>query len=95
MNATNGDGDSPLHVAATGGHMQLCKLLIENGADPLIRNGKNRTPGGQVHLDADIKEYLKDQEEAAKHLKRQKQAETWNEKMRATQTQNACGVGVL
>lgn len=95
MNAANGDGDTPLHVAARCGYLHLCKLLTAEGADPLIRNGRNRTPGGQTHLDPDIKEYLKDQEESAKHQKRQKQADAWNDKMRATQTQNACGVGVL
>ena len=26
------DGDSPLHVAAYGGHLQVVKLLIQNGA---------------------------------------------------------------
>ena len=34
--------DTPLHLAARSGHVQLCQLLVQHGADPLARNNKNR-----------------------------------------------------
>lgn len=95
IHSTNDDGDSLLHLAARSGNKQLCQLLLENGANPLKRNKRNRTPAGQSRLDAEVKEYMSSQEELAKELQKQKRADVWNEKMRATQTQNACGVGVL
>ena len=42
FNLTNVDKDTPLHLAARTGHLQLCQLLIQYGADPLARNIKNR-----------------------------------------------------
>src|SRR5215813_8614372 len=38
---------APLHLAAAGGHLDLVKLLIELGADPLVRDAEfNATPLG-------------------------------------------------
>ena len=42
FNFTNVDKDTPLHLAARTGQLQLCQLLIQYGADPLARNIKNR-----------------------------------------------------
>ena len=42
LSLANSDKDTPLHLAARSGHLQLCQLLIDNGADPLARNSKNR-----------------------------------------------------
>lgn len=42
LNFTNKDKDTPLHLAARTGQLQLCQLLIQYGADALARNVKNR-----------------------------------------------------
>ena len=42
LNSTNLDKDTPLHLAARTGQLQLCQLLIQYGADPLARNIRNR-----------------------------------------------------
>ena len=95
MNTPDPDGETPLHLAAKAGHLDLCKLLIGHGANALSRNKRNRTPGMQPRLDDEVKEYLQSEEVVAKGRRQHKQAGLWDDKMRATQTQNACGVGVL
>ena len=42
LDQPNTDKDTPLHLAARSGHLQLCQLLVQQGADPLARNSKNR-----------------------------------------------------
>jgi len=42
LNQPNTVQDTPLHLAARSGHVQLCQLLVQHGADPLARNNKNR-----------------------------------------------------
>lgn len=42
LNQPNTEKDTPLHLAARSGHLQLCQLLLQQGADPLARNSKNR-----------------------------------------------------
>ena len=42
LNSANADADTPLHLAARSGHLLLCQILLQNGADPLTRNSKNR-----------------------------------------------------
>jgi ankyrin repeat protein len=49
-NAANRDGDTPLHVAARCGHVDICRALVAAGADPLVRNGKNRKPRDQLKV---------------------------------------------
>eukprot|EP00884_Botryococcus_braunii_P003719 jgi/Botrbrau1/13348/Bobra.0158s0004.1 len=95
IHSTNDDGDTPLHLAARSGNKELCELLIEHGGSPLKRNKRNRTPAGQSRLDDELKSYLCAIEESAKQSQKLKQAGLWDEKMRATQTQSACGIGVL
>jgi RNA polymerase primary sigma factor len=65
VNARDGAGMSPLMIAAAKGHASICCLLLEAGADPLLRNhegrdalalarlnGKQEAEGVlQVHLD--------------------------------------------
>ncbi len=95
INTPDPDNDMALHVAACSGHVDLCKVLIEHGANVLARNKKNRTAAAQPHLDDEVREYLEAEEAIAKEKRQQKQALLWDEKMVATQTQNACGVGVV
>ncbi|DBA92862.1 TPA: hypothetical protein ACH3X1_003035 [Trebouxia sp. C0004] len=42
LNQPNTVQDTPLHLAARSGQVQLCQLLVQHGADPLARNNKNR-----------------------------------------------------
>ncbi|KAJ3017124.1 UNVERIFIED_CONTAM: hypothetical protein HDU68_011832 [Siphonaria sp. JEL0065] len=45
FNSTNSDGITPLFIAATHGHVDALKLLIENGADVNVEAGRwPRTP---------------------------------------------------
>jgi ankyrin repeat protein len=37
-------GDTVLHVAARSGNLRIIRLLLQKGADPLIRNGNAETP---------------------------------------------------
>lgn len=40
----NAKGDTPLHLAAAGGHLTACNALYEAGADPAARNDAKQTP---------------------------------------------------
>jgi RNA polymerase primary sigma factor len=44
LNARNVKGDTPLHLAAAGGHLLLCNRLFDAGADTTIRNNNGQTP---------------------------------------------------
>lgn len=37
-NLSRSDGDTPLHVAASVGHVDIARLLLADAADPLIQN---------------------------------------------------------
>ena len=42
--STNNWNDTPLHRAATCGYAEMCKLLLEAGADPDFEDWRNKTP---------------------------------------------------
>lgn len=44
VNAKGLDNDTPLHDAASNGHLKLIKLLVERGADIHAKNSKGKTP---------------------------------------------------
>ena len=44
VNTQNGDGFTPLHVAAMWGREKCVKLLMEKGADPVISDNDEMTP---------------------------------------------------
>lgn len=44
VNALNGEGKGPLHIAAASGNLLLCKRLIGLGADINLKDGNGRTP---------------------------------------------------
>ena len=44
VNARDADKEQPLHVAAESGHVEVCKYLIENGADGLSEGSLKRQP---------------------------------------------------
>ena len=43
-------GDTPLHYAAENGHIEIARLLLQNGADLNVRSNRGRTP---LHLAAE------------------------------------------
>ena len=44
VNTQNGDGFTPLHVAAMWGREESVRLLLERGADPAISDDEDMTP---------------------------------------------------
>lgn len=44
LDAQNEFGNTGLHWAALGGHLELVKLLVAEGASPAIANDKNYVP---------------------------------------------------
>ncbi|GLC38176.1 hypothetical protein PLESTB_001091400 [Pleodorina starrii] len=94
-NTANKEGDSPLHVAARTGHLEVCRALVDGGADVLKRNNKNRTPRSQLKLPDNTKDYLAEAEEEFKAAKDAKKSSLWDEKMRETQTSSAFGLRVM
>ena len=64
LNATDGDGRSPLMLAALKGHIEICRLLLEAGADPKLvdRDGKDALTlalgNGRYGIGSMIREYL-------------------------------------
>ncbi len=56
LGCRNPKGDTPLHLAAAGGHLTACNALFEAGADPEARNDAKQTPAtmaaesGHPHL---------------------------------------------
>jgi len=41
VNKKNPEGFTPLYIVTVNGHFNLVKILVENGADHLIKNGVN------------------------------------------------------
>lgn len=44
MNAKAADGNSPLHLAAREGDVELAEFLLSAGADPCLLNSQSQTP---------------------------------------------------
>ena len=44
INAKNDRGDTPLHISAYRGFLEILRLLVRAGADVLLRNGQDKTP---------------------------------------------------
>ena len=44
LTLTNADGDTPLHLAARSNYYGAAKILMEAGADPLLKNLRGETP---------------------------------------------------
>jgi ankyrin repeat protein len=43
-NVKDGFGNTPLHNAASEGHLEVVKLLLERGADPNVKGRSGETP---------------------------------------------------
>lgn len=54
INVQNPDGNTPLHLAAIHGNLNLSKILLENGADTTILNKKHQT---SLHLATQFNRY--------------------------------------
>ena len=68
VNEQNGDGDTPLHIAARNSDLEFMEVLIASGADTSIKNYKGQTP---LHDASDsATEYLQHKGEAKRILER-------------------------
>jgi ankyrin repeat protein len=46
----NNAGSTPLHIAASAGHVEVCLGLLERGADVNLSNKLDQTPCIMLHL---------------------------------------------
>ncbi|KAM3964405.1 putative VPS9-ankyrin repeat-containing protein [Aphomia sociella] len=49
INCINESGNTPLHLASKWGYEGICRLLIENGAEPSLQNKSNKTAFDYAH----------------------------------------------
>jgi hypothetical protein len=89
-NAADSAGDTALHHAARAGAVAVCNVLMAGGADVLRRNGRNRTPGGQLHLCEPVRDVLAAAEEVERTARVERRRTAWDPKLAATQTASAC-----
>jgi len=93
--ANKANVDTPMHVAAKCGNIEVCKALVECGADPTKRNGKNRTPRSQPKIPEASKEYLLDVEVNYKKMREELKMNMFGAKLQETQTESAFGLRVV
>jgi ankyrin repeat protein len=64
MNAQDKKGETVLHTAARAGNLEICKLLVQSGCDPKIRNAKGQTASDIVDIKKKkaVATWLKEQE---------------------------------
>ncbi|GAX77263.1 hypothetical protein CEUSTIGMA_g4709.t1 [Chlamydomonas eustigma] len=93
--ANKSNADTPMHVAAKCGNIEVCKALVDCGADPTKRNGKNRTPRSQPKIPESSKDYLLDVEENYKKTREEKKMGMFGAKLQETQTESAFGLRVV
>ncbi|KAG1676623.1 hypothetical protein FOA52_008752 [Chlamydomonas sp. UWO 241] len=87
--------NTALRVAAKAGSVEACRALLDGGADPTKRNGKNRTPCSQPKIPESTKDFLLDKEEAFRKRKEEAKADMYGGKLAETQTQSAFGLRCL
>jgi hypothetical protein len=58
LNLRDKDGNTTLHYAAMGGHLDLCKFLIERGVSPASRNSAGRSPYDVSENHHIVRQYL-------------------------------------
>jgi hypothetical protein len=92
VDAVNKEGDTALFIAARGAAPCACRALIAAGTDVLVRNTRNRTAGTQIKLDPAVREYLFEEEEAARAARAGRNKQLWDGKLAATQTASACAL---
>lgn len=49
INAQNSSGDTALHKASRWGYLNIVEILLENGADPTIKNKRKVSPIDEAH----------------------------------------------
>ncbi|KAL0278602.1 UNVERIFIED_CONTAM: hypothetical protein PYX00_000375 [Menopon gallinae] len=49
VNSQNSSGDTALHKASRWGYFNIVQILVENGADPTIRNKRKLSPIDEAH----------------------------------------------
>ncbi|CAF1703770.1 BnaC03g35800D [Brassica napus] len=52
------EGDTPLHHAARGEHVNVIRLLLSSGASPTIKNSYGKTPGELADVNTDARRIL-------------------------------------
>ena len=62
MNAKGSTGTTPIFHAVLGGHAPAARLLLENGADPNVKDASERTPlaAALAREDREIAQLLRD-----------------------------------
>lgn len=53
VNSRDRDGNTPLHLAASGGDTPFVKILLNRGADILAEDGDGKTPSARVQQKMD------------------------------------------
>jgi len=69
LNTVDSEGDTPLHHAARGEHLDVVKLLLEAGASPKKENTYGQTPADMADQDTEVRTLLlAKQIEASTHM---------------------------